>query len=224
MDRPPSPLFRQVAVEAASGTQIGTSLTTHWRGVAAFTAVAFGLFVALIAFVAIVEYAPVHRVAAFVDARGGASLAQGQSVEAGQPLFTIAPQDDALIVKLLVAPAAVASVRPGVAVRLAFRAYPQERFGLFEATIDSVNEIPSLPGEVPQAGAGAGEPMFVATASLPGALRGTQGEVLPLRRGMLADALVPIERRTVLEWLLDPVPRGLKDSVGRGRAADLARR
>ena len=38
---------------------------------------------------------------------------------------------------------------------------------------------------------------------------------------MLADALVPIERRTVLEWLLDPILRGLNDSVGRGsRAAD----
>ena len=69
--------------------------------------------------------------------------------------------------------------------------------------------------------------MFVATAALPGALRGTRGEVLPIKPGMLADALVPIERRTVLAWLLDPILRGLNDSVGRGargapprRAAD----
>jgi membrane fusion protein len=420
-----------VALEAASGTQIGAALTTHWRGVAAFTAVAFALLAALIAFVCLVEYSPVHRVAAFVDARSGlvrlkapldgritrfaavdgamvkkgdllavigserlreegggertairqqldaekatiereieaarqeaavsrqmlerrlhglreeretlradirsgerllaslvaqsdhvasaaaegylprqqaaqkrdevsaqesrlatvrgaaarverdietseaerrlvdarlvgvienrqrssgelnrlrvqsemdaeqvvrapqdgrvsfASLAEGQSVDAGQPLFTIAPQGDALVVKLLVTPAAVASVRPGVAFRLAFRAYPQERFGLFDAKVDSVNEIPSLPGEVPQAGAGASEPMFVATASLPGALRGTQGEVLPLKPGMLADALVPIERRTVLAWLIDPILRGLNDSVGRGRTVAEAHR
>jgi membrane fusion protein len=421
MDRPPSPLFRQAAVEAAAGTQIGTALATHWRGVGAFTAVAGALLAALLAFVAIVEYSPVHRVAAFVDARGGlirlkapldgrvtrlavsdgalvgkgdllavigserlreegggeraavrqsleaekaaiareidaarneaavnrlmlerrlhglreeretlradirsgerllasliaqsdhvssvaaegylprqqaaqkrdevtaqesrlasargaaarierdietseaerrlvdarlagvienrqrssgeltrlrvqsdmdaeqvvrapqdgrvsyASLAEGQSVEAGQPLFTIAPKDDPLIVKLLVAPAAVASVRPGVAFKLAFRAYPQERFGLFAATVMSVNEIPSLPSEVPQA-AGASEPVFVAVASLPGELRGSHGEALPLKPGMLADALVPIERRTVLAWLLDPILRGLNDSVGR---------
>jgi len=422
MDRPPSPLFRQVAVEAASGSQIGAALTTHWRGVAAFTVVAFALLVALFAFIAVVEYSPVHRVAAFVDARGGlvrlkspldgritrlavsdgaivakgdllavigserlreegggeksvvrqsleaekatiereieaarreaavnrlmlerrlhglreeretlradirsgerllaslvaqsdhvasvaaegylprqqaaqkrdevsaqesrlasargaaarierdietteaertlvdarlagvienrqrssgelnrlrvqsemdaeqvvrapqdgrvsfASLAEGQSVDVGQPLFTLAPKDGPLIVKLLVAPSAVASVRPGVEFKLAFRAYPQERFGLFAATIDSVNEIPSLPGEVPQA-AVSSEPMFVATAALPGPLLGTRGEVLPLKPGMLADALVPIERRTVLAWLLDPIVRGLNDSVGRG--------
>ena len=76
---------------------------------------------------------------------------------------------------------------------------------------------------MPQAGAGS-EPMFVAIATLPGALRGTHGEVLPLKPGMLADALVPIERRTVLEWLLEPILRGLNDSVGRGRAGDEARR
>jgi hypothetical protein len=69
-----------------------------------------------------------------------------------------------------------------------------------------------------------GEPMFVATATLPGELRSPSGDVLPLKPGMLADALVPIERRTVLAWLLDPILRGLNDSVGRGRAAAEARR
>ena len=426
MDRPPSPLFRQVAIEAASGTQIGASLTTHWRGVAAFTAVAFALLAALVAFVAIVEYSPVHRIASFVDARSGlvrlkapldgrvarlavkdgamvrkgdllaviaserlreegggeraavrqsvdaekatigreieaarqeaamtrlmldkrlhglrqeretlradlrsgerllasltaqsdhvasaaaegylprqqaaqkrdevsaqesrlasargalarvdreietseaerqliearlagviesrqrasgelnrltlqsemgaeqairapqdgrvsfASLADGQSVALGQPLFTLAPANDSLVVKLLVAPAAVASVRPGVDIKLIFRAYPQERFGLFAARVDSVNEIPSLPGEGAHV-SGASEPMFVAIATLPGALHSPSGEVLPLKPGMLADALVPIERRTVLEWLLEPILRGLNDSVG--RVADAA--
>jgi len=58
--------------------------------------------------------------------------------------------------------------------------------------------------------------MFVATAALPGPLLGTRGEVLPIKPGMLADALVPIESRTVLAWLLDPIVRGLNDSVGRG--------
>jgi membrane fusion protein len=415
MDRPPTPLFRQVALDAAAGTQIGEALQTHWRGVAWFTLAAFALLAALLAFVATVEYSPVHRIASFVDARSGlvrlkapldgrvtrlavkdgamakkgdllavigserlreegggeraavrqsvdaekatiareidaarqeaamnrlmldkrlhglreeretlradlrsgerllasltaqsdhvasaaaegylprqqaaqkrdevsaqesrlasargalarverdietseaerqliearlagvvesrqrasgelnrltlqseidapqdgrvsfASLAEGQSVEAGQPLFTIAPAHDALVVKLLVAPAAVASVRPGVDIKLIFRAYPQERFGLFAARVDSVNEIPSLPGEVAQV-PGVSEPMFVATATLPGELHSPSGEVLPLKPGMLADALVPIESRTVLEWLLDPILRGLNDSVGR---------
>ena len=38
---------------------------------------------------------------------------------------------------------------------------------------------------------------------------------------MLAEALVPIERRTVLEWLFEPLLRGLNDSAPRpgGREA-----
>ena len=217
MDRPPSPLFRPVAVEAASGTQIGASLTTHWRGVTAFTAVAFVLLAALIAFVAIVEHSPVHRVAAFVDARS--------TPVAGQPLSTIAPPEDSLVVKLLVTPAAIASVRAGAAFRLAFRAYPQERFGLFDAKVESVDEVSSPPGQVLQDSVDAKEHAFVVTASLPGGgLRGGEGELLPLRPGMRADALVPSERRSVLAWLLDPRRLRLDDSVGPGRAVAEARR
>ena len=191
MDPPPFPLFRQVAVEAASGTQIGASLTTHWRGVRALSAAAMGLLAALIAFVALVEHPPIVRVAALVEAREGPDR----------------PKGEPLVAKLFLAPATAASVRPGMAIKLAFRAYPRERFGMFEATVDSVDAVLSLPGAVPagvDAGAGADAPMFVATASLPGALRGTHGEALPVKSGMRADALVPTERRPLLEWLLDP--------------------
>jgi hypothetical protein len=36
---------------------------------------------------------------------------------------------------------------------------------------------------------------------------------------MLADALVPIERRTVLEWLFEPMLRGFHESADRSPAA-----
>ncbi len=71
MDRPPPPLFRQVAIDASSGSQIGATLATHWRGVALFTVIAFALLAGLFVFIATVEYSPVHRVAAFVDAKSG---------------------------------------------------------------------------------------------------------------------------------------------------------
>jgi len=214
MDRPPSPLFRPVAVEAASGTQIGAALMTHWRGVTAFSAVAFVLLAALVAFVAIVEHAPVHRVDAFVDARG--------APKAGAPLSPIA-HEDSIVVKLLVPPAAAASVRPGAAFKLAFRAYPQDRFGLFSAEVDRVDDMASLRSSVLPAAGGNG-PIVVATASLPAALRGPQGQVLPLEPGMLADALVPGERRTVLAWLLEPILHGRDDGADRAGPVGHARR
>jgi len=421
----PPQLFREIAVEASAGTQIGEPLTTHWRGVALFTVLAFVLIAALVAFAATTEYAPVHRVPSYVDPRGGlvrlsapisghvrelaveqgatvrrgallavldsdplredgdsehgalrrrlddergtieremgaarqeadanqalidrklhglkaerealsaqiqasdellaslktqseqiaavaaqgyasrqeaaqkkdqvtsqqsrvaelrstlarvdletatteaerqvvaaklqglienqrrssgelerlvvqgdseaeqairapadgvvsmALIANGQSVAAGQPLFTIAPIDVPLIVRLLVPARAVASVQAGLGVKVVFRAYPQEKFGQFDARIETVSDMPSLPSEIEQMYV-LSEPVFVATASLPKELRAPDGRLLKIKAGMLADALVPIERRTVLEWLFEPLLRSFHESAARSRAA-----
>jgi membrane fusion protein len=421
----PPPLFRAIAVEAAAGTQIGEPLTTHWRGVALSTLIAFVLIVALVAFAATTEYSPVHRVPSYVDPRGGlvrlsapisghvrelaveqgawvrrgtllavldsdplredggsehgalrrrlederatidremgaarqeadanqalidrklhglraerdalsaqiqaseelltslkaqseqiatvaakgyasklqaaqkkdeatsqqsrvaelrttlarvdldiatteaehqvvaaklqglvenrrrssgelerlivqgdsdaeqairapadgvvstALIANGQSVAAGQPLFTIAPVDAPLIVRLLVPARAAASVKAGLGVKVVFRAYPQEKFGQFDARIETVSDMPSLPSEIEQMYA-LSEPVFIAAASLPRELRSPDGRLLKIKAGMLADALVPIERRTVLEWLFEPLLRGFHESADRSHDA-----
>jgi len=422
---PTRPLFRQVAIDAAAGTQIGEPLRTHWRGVAAFTFVAFLLVVGLIAFAAITEYSPIQRVPCYVDVRGGlvrlgapiggrvhelaveqgatvhpgtllasidsdrlradgssehgllergleeerramgreiedarseaaasrsmtehrlaglrleresldteialgekllaslreqseqiasvaargfatrmqasqkqdevsaqegrlaslrsakvrvdldistaegerqveearlaavlesrrrsagelqrlavqreadagqvvrapvegtvstALIARGQSVVAGQALFTIAPSGAPLLVRLLVPARAMATTRPGQAVKLVVRAYPQEKFGELSATIESVSDNPLLPSEV-DAMYALTEPAFMATATLPADLVSSNGHELRIKPGMLADALVPVERRSVLEWLFEPLLRGFNESAGRPRPA-----
>jgi membrane fusion protein len=149
-----------------------------------------------------------------------ALIASGQSVASGQPLFTIAPADAPLIVRLLVPARAAASVKGGLAVKLVFRAYPQEKFGQFDARIESVSDMPSLPSETEHMYA-LSEPVFMAVASLPRPLRAPDGELLKIKAGMLADALVPIERRTVLEWLVEPLLSRFHESADRPRNASL---
>jgi membrane fusion protein len=141
-------------------------------------------------------------------------LVEGQSVVVGQPLLTLTPAGSPLTLKSLVPPAAVAAVRPGVEIRIAFRAYPRERYGLVAATIESISAAPVLPGELPES-LGQTEPMFVATASLRDEVLSSSGARLVIQPGMTADALVPIERRTVLAWLLDPFLRHLNDPINR---------
>jgi membrane fusion protein len=147
-----------------------------------------------------------------------ALIANGQSVAAGQPLFTIAPVDAPLIVRLLLPARAAASVKAGLGVKVAFRAYPQEKFGQFDARIETVSDMPSLPSEIERIYA-LSEPVFIAVASLPRELRAPDGRLLKIKAGMLADALVPIERRTVLEWLFEPLLRGFHESADRSHAA-----
>jgi membrane fusion protein len=76
--------------------------------------------------------------------------------------------------------------------------------------------MPSLPSELERMYALA-EPVFVAAASLPRELRTADGLLLKVKAGMLADALVPIERRSVLEWLFEPLLRGFHESADRPR-------
>jgi membrane fusion protein len=141
-------------------------------------------------------------------------VAQGQSLALGQTLFTIVPQGEPLVLRLLVPARAAAAVRPGVEVKFALRAYPQEKFGQFDARIQGVSDAPSMPDELIQAGSSA-EPVYVAVAHLPGIVRTVSGVALPLKPGMLAEALVPIERRTIAEWLFEPLLRGFNEAAGR---------
>ena len=150
-----------------------------------------------------------------------ALIANGQSVAAGQPLFTIAPVGAPLIVRLLVPARAAAAVKAGLGVKIVFRAYPQEKFGQFDARIESVSDMSLMPFEIEHLYA-ISEPVFIAAASLPSPLRAPDGQPLNIKAGMLADALVPIERRTVLQWLFEPLQRGFHDSADRSRAAAAA--
>lgn len=142
-------------------------------------------------------------------------ISVGQSVVAGQALFTLTPLNDTLVVRLLVPARTVAAARPGTAIRLAFQSYPQERFGSFAATVESVSGSPLLPADASGPYGLAAEPMFVAVAAIDRTLRAPGGEPLALRPGMLADALVALEQRSVLAWLLDPLLRGFNQSAGR---------
>jgi hypothetical protein len=52
-------------------------------------------------------------------------------------------------------------------------------------------------------------------------LRALDGQTLKIKAGMLADALVPIERRTVLQWLFEPLLRGFHASADSSRHTEM---
>jgi membrane fusion protein len=147
-----------------------------------------------------------------------ALIVKGQSVEQGQTLFSVAPANEPLIARLLVPARAAAAVRPGMDIRFVLRAYPREKFGDFAAHIVSMSVTPALPGDLTQV-LPVSEAAFIAVASLPRELKGPDGRSLWMKPGMVGEALVPIERRTILEWLLDPILRGFNRSSERSELA-----
>src|SRR5262249_47376690 len=97
-------------------------------------------------------------------------------------------------------------------IHLALRAYPREKFGEFPARIVTTSATPTLPGDVKEV-IPLAEAAFIATATIPLEFRGPDGRVLLIKPGMVGEAMVPLERRSLLEWILEPILRELNRSL-----------
>jgi membrane fusion protein len=135
-------------------------------------------------------------------------IVKGQSVVTGQMLFSLIPPNEFLVARLLVPARASASIEVGLNIRFALQAYPREKFGNFPARIVSIGTTAVLPGDLIQVLPISGG-TFIAVAALPSRLYDLDGHRLWLKPGMIGEAIVPLERRKILEWLLDPILRGL---------------
>jgi membrane fusion protein len=142
-----------------------------------------------------------------------ALIAQGQTLALGEALFTITQLDQPMVLRLLIPARAAAVVRTDMGVRFVLQAYPQEKFGQFDAQIENVSNAPSMPAD-PQQASAEGASAYVAVAKLPAPFLAADGQVVSLKPGMVGEALIPVERRTVIEWILAPIWRGLNESVG----------
>jgi membrane fusion protein len=140
-----------------------------------------------------------------------ALIVKGQSVKQGQTLFSVTPLNEPQVVRLLIPARAAAAVKPGMDIRFVLSAYPREKFGDFAARITSISLTPTLSSDIPQV-IPVSEPAFMAVASLHKELHSLDGRRIWTKPGMIGEALVSLEHRTILEWLLDPLLRGLNGS------------
>lgn len=146
----------------------------------------------------------------------GALIAEGQSLIQGQAMFTITPQGQPMVLRLLISGKAAAAVQAGMEVKYSLDAYPREKFGLFAARIESVGNAPTIQGDLAGEGAQA-ELVYVATARMISVPSGPMGQPFGLKPGMSGEVLVPTERRTILEWLLQPFIGGFSQNAAKHR-------
>jgi len=129
----------------------------------------------------------------------------GQSVSQGQTLAIVVPTGDRLIVELLVPTRAVGFVQPGQEIRIRFRAFPHQRFGISHATVVQVTHAILSPSDIPYSLVALAEPVFLVRAELSGESLRAYGENVQLQPGMLVDADIILDRRNLLEYLFDPI-------------------
>lgn len=128
----------------------------------------------------------------------------GQSVAADASFATILPKGSVLRGELLVPTRAIGFISKGREVTMRYDAFPFERFGQHRGVIDEVSPT------VWSAGEKVGpftikEPVYRVTVVLDKQTIAAGGQDVPLKSGMLVNADILLDRRSLLEWLFEPV-------------------
>jgi HlyD family secretion protein len=126
----------------------------------------------------------------------------GSSITAGQPVLDLVPLDDRLVVEVRISPGDVEAVHVGQRVNVRLSAYRQQRTPLFPGRLAYVSADRQTDP--------AGSAFFIARAELDPITLAQSPGVQPAA-GMPAEVFVLGERRTVLDYVLQP----LSDSVRR---------
>lgn len=128
------------------------------------------------------------------------SPSTGQS----KPLLHILPEDSELVAELLLPTRSAGFVTKGQTSRLRFDAFPYQRFGFIESEITRIDRALIAPNEV-QLPITLQEPVYRIRAKLNHQQMQAYGQSFDLKSGMLFEADIMLEKRTLIEWLLDPI-------------------
>ena len=132
------------------------------------------------------------------------AVSAGQSAAANTPLATVVPVGSALHAELLVPSRAIGFITQGQEVVLRYEPFPHERFGQYRGKVAEISRNVWSPGE--RLGPiTVKEPVYRVQVTLERQTVSALGREVALRPGMLVNADILLERRTILEWLFEPV-------------------
>ncbi|MCC5827228.1 HlyD family efflux transporter periplasmic adaptor subunit [Alkalimonas sp.] len=128
---------------------------------------------------------------------------QGHFMSAGSIVLSILPQGAELEAIVYVPTRAISFIDTGQEVRLRFHAFPYERFGVQQGQVHEISQTVLLPDEVTDMQLT--EPSYRVRVRLSEQQILAYNRELPLRAGMTLDGDIITERRSLLQWLFDPI-------------------
>lgn len=128
---------------------------------------------------------------------------QGHFMNAGNIALSILPDGAELEAVVYVPTRAISFIDIGQEVRLRFHAFPFERFGVHHGHVKEVSQTVLLPDEIPDMQIT--EPSYRVRIGLSEQQIHAYNRELPLRSGMTLDGDIITERRSLLQWLFDPI-------------------
>lgn len=131
-------------------------------------------------------------------------VSDGFNLSGAQQIFSILPEGSALEVELYVASRAIGFVEAGQTVRLLFDAFPYQRFGAQTGEVVEVTSSAIMPGNG-DFFIETNEPVYRVTVALREDTIPARDRDLAVQAGMLLNANIVLEERSILTWLLEPL-------------------
>ena len=143
----------------------------------------------------------------------------GGVIPAGNPILEIVPFEDALLVEVKIKPADIANPPPrhrlleadltvGQETRLKFSAYDFAIHGSLEGKVQFISADTITTEE--------GESFFVVRIKPAKPYMGSEESPLPIGVGMTVEADILTDKKTILQYIMKPIRRGLQRSLSEG--------
>ena len=130
--------------------------------------------------------------------------AVGDRVDPAQPIMAIVPEGEELVAELYAPSRAIAFIEPGQSVRLQYDALPYQKFGAAQGIVQAVSSTTLSPYEV-RAFLATEEPVYRILIDLDEQSMLAFGKDIPLQSGMELSADIILEKRRLIEWLMEPI-------------------
>jgi membrane fusion protein len=128
----------------------------------------------------------------------------GQQLDPSVPALTLIPDDSVLEAHLYIPTRAIGFVAQTQVVKLRYDAFPYQRFGFFTGHITQVTNAVLGSREIPEV-LPIKEPVYRVTVALARQAIEAYGAEVRLKPGMLLSADIELDKRSLLEWLLEPL-------------------
>lgn len=131
-------------------------------------------------------------------------LEKGQQAGTQSPLLSLLPEDSTLEAHLLVPSRSIGFLSAGQTVALRYQAFPYQRFGSQRGQVKDISRTLIKPGEADFPVA-LDEPAYRVVVQPEEQTVRAYEQAFPLQAGMLLDADIQLDRRTLFEWVFDPL-------------------
>ena len=129
----------------------------------------------------------------------------GGVIAAGGPIVEIVPREDVLLVEVEIKPSDVANITIDQPARLKFSAYDFAIYGALDAKVRFLSADTTTNEE--------GKSYYVARLKPDRSYLGADNQPQPIRVGMTVEADIITGKKTILEYLMKPINRGLKKAL-----------